>query len=255
MSIRIERFDGVAITNEIIAAGADLFSQNYGVWGPQAAAKMTIKRLKQGNRIQMSPSNLVQQILPSSGQNKYVRASRDGELIGNVFGTRWFCDKKAVMWVTQLCVKSGYRSQGVAKMLLKALYDDEYAVGVLSSHAHAILAVSHICGKSVKTDFTMAQNRAKTIIKSCPVQYVRNAKLHGSLFEEVKDGSVSCAGTNFWVDHKEPLEALAAVRSRGTLWPFGELPHGHDFLVLVEVRLKGDTSEQDTLPTKNYLSP
>lgn len=36
----IERFEGASITGEMLSAAADLFTNNYGVWGPLAAEKM-----------------------------------------------------------------------------------------------------------------------------------------------------------------------------------------------------------------------
>jgi hypothetical protein len=80
------------------------------------------------------------------------------------------------------------------------------------------------------------KDHAKWIMESSPITYVRDAKLHGSLFNpEDTDGSVSCVDTNFFVDHSEPLEALSAVRETMN-WPLGELLDGHEFLLLLEVR-------------------
>jgi hypothetical protein len=44
----IEKFEGEMITEEMVAAAAKLFSQNYGIWGPLAAEKMG-PFAKQGN--------------------------------------------------------------------------------------------------------------------------------------------------------------------------------------------------------------
>jgi hypothetical protein len=73
-------------------------------------------------------------------------------------------------------------------------------------------------------------------MKSSPISYLRAARLHGSLFSpEDTDGDVSCADTSFLIHHTEPLEALAVVRE--TLdWPLGELPDGHEYLLVLEVR-------------------
>jgi hypothetical protein len=37
------------------------------------------------------------------------------------------------------------------------------------------------------------------------------------------DGGISCADTQFWVDHGEPLEALQLIKEKGAIWPFGNL--------------------------------
>lgn len=84
-------------------------------------------------------------------------------------------------------------------------------------------------------DLSMAEIHATGIMDASPVDYVRTAKLRGSLFDnKVSDGTVSCADTNFFVDHAEPDAALNAIVGKGIEWPFGELPEGHEFLILIE---------------------
>jgi hypothetical protein len=74
------------------------------------------------------------------------------------------------------------------------------------------------------------------IMKSSPISYIRDAELRGSLFNpEDVDGLVSCVATNFFVDHTEPLEALAWVREN-TNWPLGDLVDGHEFILIIEGR-------------------
>lgn len=73
-------------------------------------------------------------------------------------------------------------------------------------------------------------------MKASPIRYVREAKVRGRLFDiEDGDGLVSSVDTGFWVDHAEPLEALARARDAGD-WPLGELHEGHEFLLVVETR-------------------
>jgi hypothetical protein len=69
-----------------------------------------------------------------------------------------------------------------------------------------------------------------------PVEYVRDAKLAGSLFDS-KDttGRVCCVNSGFFVDHCEPLEALAWVRDVME-WPLGDLFDGHEYLLILEAR-------------------
>lgn len=80
------------------------------------------------------------------------------------------------------------------------------------------------------------RDNAEAIMKASPIRYVNDAELRGSLFErEDTSGAVSSVHTNFFVDHTEPLEALAWVRE-GMDWPLGELLDGHEFLLLIAVR-------------------
>lgn len=84
-------------------------------------------------------------------------------------------------------------------------------------------------------NLSVASILANKIMDTSPVEYVRTARLHGSLFDDKEsDGTVSCADTNFFVDHAEPDAAMQAVLSRGVEWPFGRLPEGCEFLALME---------------------
>ena len=69
-----------------------------------------------------------------------------------------------------------------------------------------------------------------------PICYVKDAKLCGSVFDPGDtSGLVSSVNSGFFVDHHEPLEALAWVRQEME-WPLGELLDGHEFLLIVEPR-------------------
>ena len=58
-------------------------------------------------------------------------------------------------------------------------------------------------------------------MEASPVRYVKDAKLRGSVFDPGDtSGLVSCVDTGFFVDHNEPLEALAWVREE-MAWPLG----------------------------------
>jgi hypothetical protein len=193
----------------------------------------------------MSSKKLEEQILPLGADNVYIRMLVDNELAGNVFGTRWVYEDRPMVWITQLCVSSKYRSQGISKKLLEALRQKEHGFGILSSHPFAILAVLRVFGRGPEdVDLKMTKCHARAVMDTCPVGYVKEAKLRGALFEsDSKDGTVSCADTQFWVDHEEPLQALKSVRKRGFAWPFGELPDGHEFLVLVKAKASNHNRE------------
>jgi hypothetical protein len=81
------------------------------------------------------------------------------------------------------------------------------------------------------------KENAEWIMKSSPIPYVREAKPRGSLFDPEGSSSdlVSSVDTGFFVDHKEPLKALAWVQE-STHWPLGELLDGLEFVLVLEVR-------------------
>ncbi|KAJ5888318.1 hypothetical protein N7495_008359 [Penicillium taxi] len=103
----------------------------------------------------------------------------------------------------------------------------------------AILAALRAFGRGPEeVDLTMAQEHARSIMASCPVSYVRTARLHGSIFDDdTRDGTISCADTQFWVNHEEPLKTLASIRAKGIVWPFGDLPDGFEFLIMVKAKV------------------
>ena len=85
-------------------------------------------------------------------------------------------------------------------------------------------------------DFDMVRLHAQGIIETSPIEYVRGAKLTGTLFGSGSgiESGFCCADTSFWVDHTEPLAALQQVKDKGVQWPFGELPEGCEYIVLVK---------------------
>jgi hypothetical protein len=74
-----------------------------------------------------------------------------------------------------------------------------------------------------------------------PISYIKDAKLRGSVFDPDDTSSlVSSVDSGFFVDHNEPLEALAWVREE-TEWPLGELFDGHEFLLVLEARRRSQS--------------
>ena len=58
-------------------------------------------------------------------------------------------------------------------------------------------------------------------------------------------GLVSSVDSGFFVDHAEPLEALAWVRQE-MVWPLGELADGHEFLLILEARHRSRSRSTST---------
>jgi hypothetical protein len=78
---------------------------------------------------------------------------------------------------------------------------------------------------------------ASEVMADSPIAYVKTAKLCGSLFQTGDTGTgsslVSGVDTNFYVNHEEPLDALAWLQDQG-LWQLGHLPDGVEFLLIFE---------------------
>lgn len=87
------------------------------------------------------------------------------------------------------------------------------------------------------TDLAFIRANAAAILRATPVNYLKGSdtRLVGTAFDsECVSKAVSAVCTNFFVDHREPLEVLDGFRREyGDIWPLGELPEGHEFLILV----------------------
>ena len=78
------------------------------------------------------------------------------------------------------------------------------------------------------------RGHAAGIMAGSPIAYVKDAKLRGSLFSPNEVGLISGVDSNFLVDQGEPFKALAWLREEG-IWPLGDLPDGHEFLLVFKV--------------------
>jgi hypothetical protein len=79
-----------------------------------------------------------------------------------------------------------------------------------------------------------ARDHAFGLKAASPVNYVKDATLCGSLFDpSYTSGMVSGVDSHFFVDHDEPLEALAWFQEDGS-WPLGDLRDGCEFLFLLD---------------------
>lgn len=187
----------------------------------------------------MGTATLEEQCLPSSALNIHVRVRSQGQVVGHVFASRWDYEGGTFCWLSQLVVSSEFRRRGFATGLLKYLRGEVGPVqgyGILSCHPAAISAAVRAFGRSLKeVNLELIKEQAGDILANAPIKYVKHAMLRGSLFEQdVEDGTVSSAYTNFWVDHDGPLEALKEIRNQGKAWPFGELLEGHEFLLIMK---------------------
>lgn len=216
--------------------------------------------------MRLSKDRLRSQCLPDNATCVYVRVTVDGQLAGHVFACRWTVNDTTVWWVTQLVVDRNYRERGLATGLLNLLkQDDADLYGIMSSHPAACLAAAKAFGgkhteayikqstlttidSSGTTQLGPIGRYAEEIMNASPISYVKDAKLRGSVFDPGDtSGLVSSVDTGFFVDHNEPLEALACVREVKE-WPLGELLDGHEFLIILEARRR--SRSRSNVPAK-----
>lgn len=106
---------------------------------------------------------------------------------------------------------------------------------------------------TIRLDFM--KGHAEETMKAPPTRHARDAKPRGSLFNpEDASGLVSSVDIGFWIDHQEPLEALARVRET-IHWPLGELNDGHEFLLIFEVRRRARSRLRPMSRPKDTPSP
>jgi len=83
-------------------------------------------------------------------------------------------------------------------------------------------------------DLRYTSENAAAILDASPVQYVKESKPRGSLFHQDDTTGLVCGvDSKFLVDHAEILEVLKEVKPR---WPLGDLPDGHEFLLIFPVK-------------------
>ena len=166
-----------------------------------------------------------------------------------------------------MVVDREYRERGLAKVLLNQLrQDDDDIYGLMSSHPawrlrkhlevstliyYIVDSVLKITGSINTHQLDFIGEHAKAIMEASPLGYVKDSKLYGSLFNpEDTSGHVSCVNTGFFVDHAEPLEALAWVREEWN-WPLGKLYDGHEFVLILEVRRRARSRSRPTSGPKS----
>lgn len=182
-----EKYDGGEVTNDMLAEASQLFNENYGIWGRDAA--------KPKSRVRLGKDRLRTQYLPDGAACSYVKVTIEDRLAGNAFACRWIYNGKSVCWVTQLVVHRDFRERGIAASLLNQIrQQDDDIYGIMSSHPAACLAAAKAFGNSLspmRLDFI--RQHASAVMKASPVSYIKDAELRGSLFNaEETNGAVSC---------------------------------------------------------------
>lgn len=74
-----------------------------------------------------------------------------------------------------------------------------------------------------KLNLNFIKRHAQEILSATTISYLKDVQFRGSLFQDVAEaGVVSCLFTAFYVDHKEPLEAMKSWEDKQDMsWPLG----------------------------------
>ncbi|KAF9252606.1 hypothetical protein DTO027I6_3049 [Penicillium roqueforti] len=183
------------VTDDILIKATQLFNENYGTWGEFSS--------NPGKPVKLNVRRLREQYLPTSSDESVV-------------------DRH-------------HRGKGFATSLLRILRTDHDTIyGVMSSHPAACLAAVKAFDRTIeKVDLDFIAKNANETMSTSPVPYIRDAERCGIIFDG-KDttGIVSGVNTKFFVDHEEPLKALAVVEKKWD-WPLGKLPEGYEYLLIL----------------------
>jgi len=230
---------GPLLSQEQLAQCAELFSKNYGIWAPHCEEINPF--FKPGGRVKMSPSKLRTEVCPDPEHSVLVTCTIGGRLIGHAFATSWHCGQDVVGWVTQLVVEKTHRRRYIATTLLQTLKAHEWSskltvFGLASSHPAAVNALVKFSSLPMsELDIDFIGHKARAVVESATVRYIKNAELRGSLFGDKSDeGAVSSVFTNFPVDHAEPQQVLESYLGRG-VWKLGRPLRNHEFIVMIPV--------------------
>jgi len=248
---------GNEITDDLLNSCANLFSANYGIWGPGAAT--ISKYTKPGERVKITGSKLRTQFVCPPEKTVLVTCIQvdptlgitSGRLIGHAFTSVWDYipsggdpanrTSELVGWVTQLVVDKSFRRRYIATQLLQTLksnplFASATVVGLASSHPAACNVLAKYASANLyDVDLAFIRDHAEGILASSSASYLKAAQVRGSLFQaDCDSGAVSSAFTSFYVDHDEPLKVLKRYEAKGQ-WSLGELLDGHEFLAIFPV--------------------
>jgi len=209
------------VTAEELEECAALFSMHYGVWGTLGS--------RPGHRVALSPVRLAESYL-FDDQCGVVqcRDASGGALLGHAFFRRFTADttvrgaplRGPAVWVTQLVVAEGVRGQRLATtMLLQLCTRDVVAMGLLSSHPHAVRALAHACARPCVRAWIAEAASALALQAGVPYFRATDIRL---------DGNLCIAQTGFYVDH-EQVNAILGLQQPFELGP---LEDGQEFIAI-----------------------
>lgn len=115
------------------------------------------------------------------------------------------------------------RGRGVATHLLRCCWNDgkNLAIGLVSSHPHAVLALERATDSIVETHLTSAW--AEVLLKASGVPYLRDFVVGP------KDRPPWIAQGGFFADHRE----VNTYRKSIDKWQLGELQEGEEFVGVI----------------------
>lgn len=217
---------GADVDDTLLAACSRLFSEQYGVWGPQGP--------KPGQPITLHPKRL-RAFLPDDGWA--ILARHQGDLVGHAFGLRAKIDGVHVVdWVTQLVVHKQHRRRGVAKDMLLTFwgFSNHLGWGLVTSNPYTVRALERITHRRCDPA-TIAKHLGHIRSIGERIEYVRSATA-------TVDDTQSIIDTQFHIDLTTLEDKLANAASE-VPWVLGHIREGQEWLAFT-------FRDQETMPLK-----
>lgn len=203
------------LTSEEIQQCSKLFSEHYGVWGPDEP------RGKKGKRIQLK-ENYYEDF--KTKKDYFVSlAYYNKQLIGQAFYIRKaFSQGEYFSWVLQLVVHSNYRNMSIGRTLLYSIwgFSGDSAWGLATSNPYTVKTLESATFRKVEP---------KYVFKN--LEYVKKL---GNEIDFVKDRNYdvddyrSIINTEFYIDHSDIKDKIEKAYEDN--WILGDLPAGYEWL-------------------------
>lgn len=201
---------------KFVAECVDLYSSEYGVWGPRAR--------KAGERVHITPKQF--RALVDDATVGIACAYDDTNLIGYCVAARSEIQGVGrVAWVSQLVVHSSYRQARVATRLLYSIwqFSDCHAWGLVTANPFAVRALETATRRPCRANLIVGDGSEILPAIAEHVTYVPDSLVVEKGREQPR------VDTSFYVSH-DAIPAMRKKAARGERpWDLGELEEGQEW--------------------------
>jgi 2-polyprenyl-3-methyl-5-hydroxy-6-metoxy-1,4-benzoquinol methylase/GNAT superfamily N-acetyltransferase len=212
---QFEWLAGDQVSADMLAKFADLYSQHYGVWGPEG--------VRPGERIRLTPERVKEWL---GDKTHIVWATALGELVGYAITVQSAIENIGdIAWVTQLVVHEEHRDRDVGKRLLFTAwkFTDFFAWGLLSANPYAVRALEKATRRRCIPK-RVRQNVNE--LKKFGAEFIHYVCADSRIVLEDEEARID---SGFFIDHSQLPRMLKSVQRDGNHWTLGELPPGWEW--------------------------
>lgn len=206
---------GGLVQSDLLENFAQLYSEQYGIWGDRGP--------NPGKPVRLSLQRLSQWLVPDS---LVVWSTALGKLVGYAVAVQTKLPHNGtVSWVTQLVVHEAHRHQDVGKTLLFTIwrFTDHFAWGILTANPFAVRALEKATRRRCEPSRIVSAASLLGDLGNRVVPYLN------SVSEIIVSSAESRANTKFFLDHSQLAGMLSAATSEEKPWKLGPLPEGWEW--------------------------